>query len=133
LLPVQSRGNETARGRGSRRCGRRAVSAAPVLDDYAAIVGRERIQVMRRLAGRLEGLRLVIVNSTRVGGGVAEILQRHVPLFRELGLNVRWEVVTGDPGYFAATKRIHNALQGETIDLTAAQRAAYVETVRGNA
>jgi trehalose synthase len=109
------------------------VSAAPVLDDYAAIVGRERIQVMRRLAGRLEGLRLVIVNSTRVGGGVAEILQRHVPLFRELGLNVRWEVVTGDPGYFAATKRIHNALQGETIDLTAAQRAAYVETVRGNA
>jgi trehalose synthase len=109
------------------------VSGVPVLDDYAEIVGRERIQVMRRLAARLEGLRLVIVNSTRVGGGVAEILQRHVPLFRELGLAVRWEVLAGEPSYFAATKRIHNALQGETIDLTAAQRAAYVDTVRANA
>jgi trehalose synthase len=109
------------------------VSAVPALDDYAAIVGRERVQVMRRLAARLEGLRLVVVNSTRVGGGVAEILARHVPLFGELGLAARWEVITGDPEYFAATRRIHNALQGGSIDLTAAQRAAYVETIRRNA
>ena len=109
------------------------MSAVPSLDDYTAIVGRERIQVMRRLADRLFGLRLVIVNSTRVGGGVAEILQRHVPLFGELGLNVRWEVVTGGPEYFAATKRIHNALQGGAVDLTPEQRAIYVETIRGNA
>jgi len=109
------------------------VSAVPALDDYAEIVGRERIEVMRRLAARLEGLRLVIVNSTRVGGGVAELLMRHVPLFGELGLDVRWEIVYGDPPYFAATKRIHNALQGGTVDLTPAQRAAYVETIRSNA
>jgi len=50
------------------------VRTVPSLDTYAEIVGRERIQVMRRLADRLEGLRLVVVNSTRVGGGVAEIL-----------------------------------------------------------
>jgi trehalose synthase len=109
------------------------VTAVPSLDAYTAIVGRERIQVMRRLADRLFGLRLVIVNSTRVGGGVAEILQRHVPLFVELGLNVRWEVVTGGPEYFAATKRIHNALQGGAVDLTPEQRAIYVETIRANA
>ena len=109
------------------------MSATPVLDDYAAIVGRERIQVMRRLAARLQGLRLVFVNSTRVGGGVAEILMRHVPLLHELGLSVRWEVVTGGPEYFAATKKIHNALQGGTSDLTAAQRTVYVETIHGNA
>jgi trehalose synthase len=109
------------------------MSAGPILDDYSAIVGRERIEVMRRLAARLEGLRLVVVNSTRVGGGVAEILMRHVPLLRELGLVVRWEIITGDPSYFAATKRIHNALQGGPIDLTPAQREAYVETVRANA
>lgn len=109
------------------------MSAIPALDDYAAIVGRERIRVMRRLAARLEGLRLVFVNSTRVGGGVAEILQRHVPLLRELGIVVRWEVVTGGPEYFAATKRIHNALQGGTVDLTPEQRAIYTETIRGNA
>ena len=109
------------------------MSAGVTLDDYAAVVGAERIQVMRRLAARLEGLRLVFVNSTRVGGGVAEILARHVPLLTELGLVVRWEVVTGDPEYFAATKRIHNALQGGAIDLTAAQRTAYVDTIRDNA
>jgi trehalose synthase len=109
------------------------MSAEPVLDDYAAIVGRGRIEVMRRLAARLEGLRLVVVNSTRVGGGVAEILARHVPLLGELGLDVRWEIVSGDPAYFAATKRIHNALQGGTVDLTPAQRESYVETIRGNA
>ena len=109
------------------------MSAAASLHEYAEIVGRERIEVLRRLAGRLEGLRLVIVNSTRVGGGVAELLSRHVPLFGELGLAVRWEIVHGDPDYFAATKRIHNALQGGAIDLTPAQRAAYVETIRANA
>jgi trehalose synthase len=109
------------------------VSEVPALDDYAAIVGRERIDVLRRLASRLKGLRLVIVNSTRVGGGVAEILARHVPLLRELGLDVRWEIVTGDPLYFGATKRIHNALQGGTVDLTPAQREAFVDTARRNA
>jgi trehalose synthase len=109
------------------------MSSGPALDDYSDIVGRERIEVMRRLAARLEGLRLVVVNATRVGGGVAEILARHVPLLNELGLAVRWEVISGDPGYFSATKRIHNALQGGAIDLTPAQREAYVETMRRNA
>jgi trehalose synthase len=45
---------------------------------------------------------------------------------------VRWEVVAGDAAYFSATKRIHNALQGGTIDLAPAQREAYVETIRAN-
>ena len=109
------------------------MSAAPTLDDYAEIVGRGRIDVMRRLAARLDGLRLVVVNSTRVGGGVAEILQRHVPLMNELGLLVRWEVIEGEPEFFAATKRIHNALQGHAVDLTASQREAYVAVNRRNA
>jgi trehalose synthase len=109
------------------------VSSGPALDAYAAVVGEERIEVMRRLAAHLRGLRLVVVNSTRVGGGVAEILSRHVPLLQELGLEVRWEVVTGDPAYFAATKRIHNALQGGRVDLTSEQRETYVETMRANA
>ncbi len=109
------------------------MSGAPVLDDYAGIVGSERIDVLRRLAARLSGLRLVVVNSTRVGGGVAEILMRHVPLLGELGLAVRWEVVAGDPPFFAATKRIHNALQGGPVDLTPTLREAYVETNRANA
>ncbi len=106
---------------------------APRLDDYAAIVGPERIAVMRRLARRLEGLRIVAVNSTRVGGGVAEMLNRHVPLFRELGIDMRWEVLEGTPEFFDATKTIHNALQGASRELSPAMQAAYLETNRRNA
>ncbi|HEX6852823.1 MAG TPA: glycosyltransferase [Candidatus Polarisedimenticolaceae bacterium] len=103
------------------------------LDQYAEVVGRDRIALLRRLAARLEGLRLVVVNSTRVGGGVAELLARHVPLFNELGLDARWEVLEGTPEYFATTKRMHNALQGDRLELTPAQREAYLETNRKNA
>ncbi len=103
---------------------------APTLDDYAAIVGRERIAVLRRLAARLAGLRLVVVNSTRVGGGVAEMLIRHLPLFDELGLVTRWEVIEGPPEFYRATKKLHNALQGATADLTPTEREAYIEANR---
>lgn len=106
---------------------------APALDAYAEVIGRDRIDLLRRLAGRLEGLRLVVVNSTRVGGGVAELLNRHVPLFEELGLRARWEVVEGPPEYFAVTKRMHNALQGDRLELTSVQKEVYVETARRNA
>jgi trehalose synthase len=106
---------------------------APRLDDYAAIVGKERIAVLRRLARRLEGLRLVVVNSTRVGGGVAEMLNRHVPLFQDLGIETRWEILEGTPEFFEATKTIHNALQGTPRELSPAMSAAYVETNRRNA
>lgn len=109
------------------------MTGVPTLDDYAAVVGRGRIDVVRRLAARLEGVRLVVVNSTRVGGGVAEILSRHVPILNELGLRVRWEVIEGNGEFFAATKRMHNALQGSPLDLTPGQREAYVEASRKNA
>jgi trehalose synthase len=106
---------------------------APRLDEYAAIVGAERIALLRRLARRLEGMRLVVVNSTRVGGGVAEMLNRHVPLFEELGIRTRWEVMEGTPEFFEATKTIHNALQGAPRDLTPAFQTAYLEANRRNA
>ena len=105
----------------------------PRLDEYASIVGRERVDLLRRLANRLEGLRLVHVNSTRVGGGVAEILSRHVPLLAELGLDPRWEIVEGPAEFYVTTKTMHNALQGAWVDLTADQRQAYLETNRRNA
>jgi trehalose synthase len=100
------------------------------LDAYAEFVGRERIAVLRRLARRLEGLRVVVVNSTRSGGGVAELLVRHVALLGELGIPTRWEVIEGPPEFYEATKTMHNALQGARADVTPAQREVYVETNR---
>ena len=83
-----------------------------LLDSYAPIVGATTLRMIRRLASGLEGIRLLTINSTRTGGGVAEILQRLVPLLRELGIDAEWEVIEGTSQFFRFTKNLHNALQG---------------------
>lgn len=82
------------------------------LDDYQAVVGASEMAELRTLAQALGGRRIKMVNSTAVGGGVAEILNRLVPLLEELGVPTRWEVITGGEDFFAVTKGFHNALHG---------------------
>jgi len=88
----------------------------PVLQDYAAIVGEPEILELRELARLLAGRRVKMVNSTAVGGGVAEILNRLVPLIAELNVPTRWEVITGGEKFFHVTKAFHNALHGASYD-----------------
>lgn len=83
------------------------------LDDYAPIVGPAEVDEIRELARPLRGRGLVHVNSTAVGGGVAEILHRLVPLLEEVGIRARWEVIKGGGDFFAVTKAFHNALHGK--------------------
>jgi len=83
------------------------------LSDYAAVIGEGEIEELRTLAKPLAGRSVEMVNSTAVGGGVAEMLNRLVPLAEELGLAVRWEVMTGGDDFFEVTKAFHNALHGE--------------------
>ena len=104
-----------------------------LLDHYAAVAGTDVIDHLRQLAAALKGARVVHVNSTRVGGGVAEILTKLMPLKRELGLDARWEVITGAGEFYQCTKGFHNALQGERVELPAGLRRAYEETNRQNA
>jgi len=82
------------------------------LDDYVPVVGSPEVEELRALARRLEGRTVQMVNSTAVGGGVAEILSRLVPMLRELKLDVRWDVMTGGNDFFEVTKAFHNALHG---------------------
>jgi trehalose synthase len=82
------------------------------LDDYVPILGVEEVDDLRALAGRLAGRTVQMVNSTAVGGGVAEILNRLVPLMQELGLAPRWDIITGGNDFFEVTKAFHNALHG---------------------
>ena len=82
------------------------------LQDYAAIVGEPEIAELRALAKRLQHQRVKMVNSTAVGGGVAEILNRLVPLIEEFDISCRWEVITGGEKFFHITKAFHNALHG---------------------
>ena len=82
------------------------------LDDYAAVIGAGEIEELRILARPLLGRPVEMVNSTAVGGGVAEILNRIIPLAEDLGLSFRWDVITGGEDFFAVTKAFHNALHG---------------------
>jgi len=82
------------------------------LDDYAQLLGAGEIEELRTLAKPLRGRSIEMINSTAVGGGVAEILNRLVPLGEELDLNIRWDVMTGGDDFFAVTKSFHNALHG---------------------
>ena len=104
-----------------------------LLERYEPHAGSEEISLLRQMAKPLEGKTLVHVNSTRVGGGVAEILQRLVPLQQELGIRSSWEVIEGDEGFFQATKTFHNTLQGMPSPFTESMREAYEDANRRNA
>lgn len=82
------------------------------LDDYSSVIGEGEVAELRTLARPLAGRSVVMINSTAVGGGVAEILNRLVPLAEELGIKIRWEVMTGGEDFFEVTKSFHNALHG---------------------
>lgn len=88
------------------------------LDDYLPTVGSAVIDEIRALARRLEGRRALMVNSSAVGGGVAELLNRLIPLLEDVGIPTRWEVIRGGEEFFAVTKGIHNALHGTPVEIT---------------
>jgi len=73
------------------------------------------------------------VNSTREGGGVAEILAKLVPFMNELGLRASWEIVTGEGAFYDCTKRFHNGLQGSPVELPPGLLEAYERTNAENA
>ncbi|MFO7914287.1 MAG: glycosyltransferase [Candidatus Krumholzibacteriales bacterium] len=105
----------------------------PKLKRYAEIVGNDVIDQLFQLAHLLEGIKVVHVNSTRQGGGVAEILNKLVPLMKELGLDVSWETIGGNPEFFATTKNFHNALQGNKIETSDRLKKIYEKTNLENA
>ena len=91
---------------------------AVTLQDYEESAGTAVIEELRALADLVRGRRMRHINSTSVGGGVAEILTRMVPLLRELGIDARWDVIKGDQAFYNVTKAFHNALHGATEEIT---------------
>ncbi len=81
---------------------------------YRKIVG-DRVDELLELARDLKGLRVIHVNATSFGGGVAELLYTLVPLMRSLGLDARWEVMEAPQNFFNITKKFHNTLQGAEL------------------
>jgi len=87
------------------------------LDDYTSVLGAPEVLELRALADRLQGRTVQMVNSTAVGGGVAEMLNRLVPILQELGIAIRWDVITGGNDFFEITKAFHNALHGGPYEM----------------
>lgn len=82
-----------------------------MIEKYEKYIGEHELDSIFKIAEKIKDLSILHVNSTKAGGGVAEILNRMVPLMKELGLNVDWKVIKGDSEFFNVTKSFHNALQ----------------------
>ena len=102
------------------------------LDAYAPFVGAGTIEELRLLGDQLRGRRVQNINSTAVGGGVAEILNRLIPLLREVGIDARWDVMRGGDEFYAVTKAIHNGLHGKPVPLTEQDVEVFRQTTEQN-
>jgi trehalose synthase len=103
------------------------------LDDYAEVVEPGTLERIRELAKPLQGARVLHINATAYGGGVAELLATHVALLQDIGINAEWQVIHGSDEFFAVTKAVHNGLQGADVEWTPHMERVYLERVLDNA
>lgn len=89
-----------------------------MIDRYSGVAPKGDLLLLKKLGEKLKGKTFLHVNSTRSGGGVAEILQRMIPILQSIGIDARWEVIEGDQRFFDITKKMHNALQGNPEEIT---------------
>ncbi len=102
------------------------------ISDYADIVGNETIEEVQKLASYLNGKIIQNINSTAVGGGVAEILNRMIPLLKELGVDARWDFIKGGEKFFEVTKKIHNSLHGIEEDISESEFKHFMDVTDEN-
>jgi trehalose synthase len=102
---------------------------APPLEAYAPIIGNERVERVQRAAERLKGRRVLELNATAQGGGVAEMLYSSVPFLNNLGVEAEWKVISGNDDFFECTKGLHNLLQGMKGSFTQEMERAYYCTI----
>lgn len=98
------------------------------IDDYLALVGEKVIGEIYQKARRLVNKHIVHINSTAYGGGVAEILNNLIVLLNDIGLDAGWRVLIGPSDFFTVTKKFHNALQGDSINLSNNKKKLYLDT-----
>jgi trehalose synthase len=103
------------------------------IESYAPIVGQSTIDELLMLGRQLEGKTVQNINSTAVGGGVAEILSRMIPLLKQLGVDARWDVIKGDERFFSITKKFHNALHGVPVQVADDDLEYFIEINKENA
>jgi len=97
------------------------------IDEYRSIVGDKVISDIVKMAKNLYGLRVLHINSTYYGGGVAEMLYSLIPLLNDVGVSVDWRILRGTPEFFTITKKFHNAIQGDQINLSDIKKTLYIQ------
>ena len=108
----------------------RLTHPAVTIDDYIPLLPSQLVENLVTLARQVQHLRFVHINSTAVGGGVAEILQSLVPFMNSLGVETERIVINPEPEFFLVTKQIHNMLQGAEGELTPQEWETYHQTLR---
>lgn len=103
----------------------RKVHGIVQLSDYEEYLGEDAIERIRRKAEPLQGAKVVHVNSTYYGGGVAELMTSLSLLMNDVGLEADWRIIRGNPDFFDVTKGIHNALQGGDLTWTDLKKQVY--------
>jgi len=89
-----------------------------MIEQYSGISPKGDLLLLHKLGEKLKKKSFLHINSTRAGGGVAEILQRMIPILNSLGIYTRWEIIEGDDKFFDITKKIHNAIQGNSENIS---------------
>jgi trehalose synthase len=102
------------------------------LAEYRDVTSKGAVDFLSHMAEPVQGKKILHINSTKLGGGVAEILHSLIPLLQDIGMDVRWEVIRGTEEFFNVTKSFHNALQGQERDLSPQARQTYLEVNREN-
>lgn len=103
------------------------------LEDYREVAPQGTIELLLRLAERLKGRRFLHVNASRFGGGSPELLSRLVPVLQDLGIDAAWEVIVGDPEFYAAVRALNGAMEGREQVVAEEKLRAYAETAAFNA
>ena len=130
---TQTSTNGQAAGLRSAELLQQVVVGAQSIDAYSSAVGKQQIEELKALAAKLRGARVLHINSTAYGGGVAELLRSHIPLLRSLGIEAEWMIIRGDDAFFNVTKGFHNALQGGNYDLRSRGKEIYLANNSRNA
>jgi trehalose synthase len=103
------------------------------LEDYREVVPKGTIDFLKRLAEQVRGRKILHINSTKLGGGVAEMLRSDVLLMQDIGIEAEWQIISGTEEFFNVTKSFHNALQGQDQHFSQQMLRAYLEVNRENA
>ncbi len=99
-------------------------------DSYTHIIGSRRMERLYDVASRLKGRKVLEINSSAQGGGVAEMLFSAIPFLNALGIEAEWKVISGNPAYYECTKGMHNLLQGMPGSFTPQMEQTYLDNLQ---